>query len=106
MYRKGTVLIWSFSDQPSSANEGEPLGNPPGNMLSPNITSDRPHYGSEGNGGDAPQDTVSAALMASATTESDSRKKKRKLKRAIDSLHVDIIGNEFWTEHSDILQGE
>ena len=46
------------------------------------------------------------ATAACVSGERGRRKTKSKVKRVVRSLHVDIIGSKFWTEHPDILQGE
>ena len=44
--------------------------------------------------------------VPSIVNERDREKSKRKIKRVVESLHVDIIGGKFWSEHPDILRGE
>ena len=90
------MLIWTPIDKANSKthhSNGE---------TTDSVGTEEANDGSKSHGSTA----AAAAVSLAAANDRGSGRSKGKVKRMVEVLHVDIIGNKFWTEHTDILRGE
>ena len=121
IYRKGSVLIWTPSDKASTSDQKHEKAEDSDKTTDKsqhsiviekaNFTDDSRSHDSSGNSSSKSCNSTPAAataIVVSLGTANDrgSRRSKGKVKRVVEVLHVDIIGDKFWTEHADILRGE
>ena len=103
LYRKGTVLIWAPAEKPDKCSSSSSYGASADSakfQLHPPSTANDDRTTSEA------AEMAAASSLAPTVSERDGKKNKRKAKRTVVPLHVDIIGSKFWSERVDILHGE
>ena len=119
------MLIWTPADRASeqvrSSNEGsekagrtkdqsqhtviEEANNASKSHDSSHDSSGQSHDSSSKSHDSTPAAATAVSSLATANDRGN-RRSKGKVKRVIEVLHVDIIGDKFWTEHADILRSE
>ena len=107
IYRKGSVLIWTPAEKASTGNKKCEDVDKKTDQAQSNVT-EKEQFNDDDKSHDSssPPAPGAAAASLAATNDRGSGRSKGKVKRVVKVLHVDIIGDKFWTEHTDILRGE
>ena len=115
IYRKGSVLIWTPAEKATASYKKAKDGDKTNSKDQHTVTDkaqfndDSKSHDSNSKSHDCPSSPAAAATVTvslGAANDRGSRRSKGKVKRVVEVLHVDIIGDKFWTEHSEILRGE
>ena len=107
IYRKGSVLIWTPAQKASAGNKKCEDLDKKTDQAQSNVT-EKEQFNDDDKSHDSssPPAPGAAAVSLAAANDRGSGRSKGKVKRVVKVLHVDIIGDKFWTEHTDILRGE
>ena len=105
IYRKGSVLIWTPAEKASAGNKKCDDLDKKTDQAQSNVT-EKEQFNDDGKSHDSSSPPGAAAASLAAANDRGSGRSKGKVKRVVKVLHVDIIGDKFWTEHTDILRDE